>query len=140
MPKDVVHIGSAVGEAVVAARYGPMVGRYMFHCHNMVHEDRDMMMAFAVVDLENSKVEETGFNKELLQYFLGEGKLYANGTLNARYGYTFYAQKVGESERSDLKNATDYWFDLKPPLYNGMYNPSIPNNPFGVKPCADQLS
>jgi hypothetical protein len=26
------------------------VGRYMIHCHNLVHEDHDMMTQFEVVD------------------------------------------------------------------------------------------
>jgi spore coat protein A len=26
-------------------------GRYMVHCHNLVHEDNDMMVQFAVGDL-----------------------------------------------------------------------------------------
>ena len=29
-------------------------GRYMTHCHNLVHEDNDMMIQFAVGDLENN--------------------------------------------------------------------------------------
>jgi hypothetical protein len=29
-------------------------GRYMVHCHNLVHEDHDMMVQFAVGDLENN--------------------------------------------------------------------------------------
>jgi FtsP/CotA-like multicopper oxidase with cupredoxin domain len=51
-PKDVVYIGE--NETVrVAARFGdesrPQArGRYMVHCHNLVHEDHDMMTQFAV--------------------------------------------------------------------------------------------
>jgi hypothetical protein len=29
-------------------RFGPQVGRYMMHCHNLVHEDHDMMVQFEV--------------------------------------------------------------------------------------------
>ena len=32
----------------VIARYGPQLGRYMMHCHNLVHEDHDMMLQFEV--------------------------------------------------------------------------------------------
>ena len=46
-PKDVVYIGE--NETVdVIARFGPQCGRYMMHCHNLVHEDHDMMHQFWV--------------------------------------------------------------------------------------------
>jgi multicopper oxidase len=46
-PKDVVYIGE--NEQVdVIARFGPQGGRYMMHCHNLVHEDHDMMHQFWV--------------------------------------------------------------------------------------------
>jgi spore coat protein A, manganese oxidase len=57
-PKDVVYVGE--NETVrVAMRFdapsaGPgwpaPRGRYMMHCHNLVHEDHDMMMQFNVGD------------------------------------------------------------------------------------------
>ena len=56
--KDVVYVGE--NETVrVAMRFGgPSAGagwprprgRYMMHCHNLVHEDHDMMMQFSVGD------------------------------------------------------------------------------------------
>ena len=46
-PKDVVYLGE--GETVrVIMRFGPNLGRYMMHCHNLVHEDHDMMVQFEV--------------------------------------------------------------------------------------------
>ncbi|KAK7185153.1 hypothetical protein DPSP01_000731 [Paraphaeosphaeria sporulosa] len=49
--KDVVWL--AAGESVqVIARYAPWDGIYMFHCHNLVHEDHDMLVAFSVPNLE----------------------------------------------------------------------------------------
>lgn len=46
-PKDVVYVGE--NETVrVIARFGPHPGRYMVHCHNLVHEDHDMMGQFEV--------------------------------------------------------------------------------------------
>jgi len=46
-PKDVVYVGE--GETVkVIARYGPQVGKYMIHCHNLAHEDHDMMVQYEV--------------------------------------------------------------------------------------------
>jgi FtsP/CotA-like multicopper oxidase with cupredoxin domain len=46
-PKDVAYIGE--GEKVrVLCKFGPHRGRYMVHCHNLPHEDHDMMVQFAV--------------------------------------------------------------------------------------------
>jgi FtsP/CotA-like multicopper oxidase with cupredoxin domain len=46
-PKDVVYVGE--NETVrVLMRFGPHLGRYMMHCHNLVHEDHDMMVQFEV--------------------------------------------------------------------------------------------
>ena len=46
-PKDTAYVGG--NETVrVIARYGPQLGRYMMHCHNLVHEDHDMMLQFEV--------------------------------------------------------------------------------------------
>jgi len=50
--KDVVYLGT--GEEVeLTAFYKPWSGVYMFHCHNLVHEDHDMLAAFnsTTVDL-----------------------------------------------------------------------------------------
>ena len=46
-PKDVVYVGE--GEKVrVMMKFGPHRGKYMIHCHNLVHEDHDMMHQFSV--------------------------------------------------------------------------------------------
>jgi Multicopper oxidase len=37
-----------VRQIIFAARYGPHLGNYMMHCHNVVHEDHDMLRAFLV--------------------------------------------------------------------------------------------
>ncbi|KNG45471.1 bilirubin oxidase [Stemphylium lycopersici] len=56
--KDVVWI--APGEVVrVVARYAPWKGVYMFHCHNLVHEDHDMLVAFNVTQLEKWGYDNT---------------------------------------------------------------------------------
>lgn len=45
--KDVFYV--ADGETVrIIAKFGPNVGKYMIHCHNIVHEDHDMMTQFQV--------------------------------------------------------------------------------------------
>jgi FtsP/CotA-like multicopper oxidase with cupredoxin domain len=48
-PKDVFYLGPS--EVIyVLARFGPHKGDYMFHCHNLIHEDNDMMRAMRLVD------------------------------------------------------------------------------------------
>jgi FtsP/CotA-like multicopper oxidase with cupredoxin domain len=48
-PKDVFYLGPS--EVVYAiARFGAHKGDYMFHCHNLIHEDNDMMRAMSVID------------------------------------------------------------------------------------------
>ena len=54
------------GETVrVRAFYGPWNGIYMFHCHNLVHEDHLMMDVMNV-----TKVEEFGYDFEGTQTFI----------------------------------------------------------------------
>ncbi|KAJ2976677.1 hypothetical protein NUW58_g8025 [Xylaria curta] len=56
--KDVVWL--AKGETVrVEAHYEPWTGLYMFHCHNLIHEDQDMMAAFNVTALRDFGYDET---------------------------------------------------------------------------------
>ena len=55
--KDVVWLGR--GETVrVLAKYAPWDGVYMFHCHNLIHEDHDMMAALNVTALQNFGYQE----------------------------------------------------------------------------------
>jgi bilirubin oxidase len=41
-------------QARVIARFHPWAGSYMFHCHNLVHEDHDMMAEF---DVNNTRAD-----------------------------------------------------------------------------------
>jgi spore coat protein A, manganese oxidase len=46
-PKDVVYVGE--NERVrLLMQFGPHPGKYMVHCHHLVHEDHDMMGQFEV--------------------------------------------------------------------------------------------
>ncbi|MCY7274178.1 MAG: multicopper oxidase domain-containing protein, partial [Phormidesmis sp. CAN_BIN44] len=45
--KDVTYLGEGE-EITVISIWGPHEGKYMFHCHNLIHEDDDMMRAFNV--------------------------------------------------------------------------------------------
>ncbi|KAI0131815.1 Cupredoxin [Xylariales sp. AK1849] len=58
--KDVVWLQQ--GETVqVEAQYAPWDGLYMFHCHNLIHEDHEMMAAFNVTALSDLGYTETSF-------------------------------------------------------------------------------
>jgi bilirubin oxidase len=48
--KDVAALGQNE-EVTVLAKYAPWAGTYMFHCHNLIHEDHDMMAVFNVTRL-----------------------------------------------------------------------------------------
>src|SRR3954470_15398651 len=48
-PKDVVYIGESETVRVIM-RFENQRGKYMMHCHNLVHEDHDMMVQFEVGD------------------------------------------------------------------------------------------
>jgi bilirubin oxidase len=50
--KDVVWLGPSETVRVIA-RYAPWEGLYMFHCHNLIHEDHEMLAAFNVTVLED---------------------------------------------------------------------------------------
>ena len=52
-PKDVVYVGESEKVRVIM-RFENQVGRYMMHCHNLVHEDHDMMVQFSVGDYRNN--------------------------------------------------------------------------------------
>lgn len=45
--KDVVVVGELETVRVIAS-FNPQPGKYMIHCHNIVHEDHDMMTQFEV--------------------------------------------------------------------------------------------
>jgi FtsP/CotA-like multicopper oxidase with cupredoxin domain len=48
-PKDVVYVGESETVRVIM-KFENQRGKYMMHCHNLVHEDHDMMTQFQVGD------------------------------------------------------------------------------------------
>jgi o-aminophenol oxidase len=49
--KDTVRVNA--NEVVdIAVRFSSYAGRYMYHCHILEHEDRDMMRPFVVMPAE----------------------------------------------------------------------------------------
>lgn len=60
-PKDVMFLGPS-NTLWVVARFGAHKGDYMFHCHNLIHEDNDMLRAFRTVD--------NGLNKQSSEKYI----------------------------------------------------------------------
>jgi bilirubin oxidase len=58
--KDVVWLGRQE-TVVVEAHYAPFPGLYMFHCHNLIHEDHEMMAAFNATVLPDYGYNATYF-------------------------------------------------------------------------------
>ena len=58
-PKDVAYLGENETVRVITRFTG--TGKYMMHCHNMVHEDHDMMAQFEVIDPNNAGFDPLGF-------------------------------------------------------------------------------
>ena len=89
-PKDVVYIGE--GETVRLLVHfelapGSRGGKYMVHCHNLPHEDHDMMHQFAVGTVPGDREPNGVFSAgpELVQAPELDGSLhaYGDGTLAA---------------------------------------------------------
>jgi spore coat protein A, manganese oxidase len=57
-PKDVVYVGE--GEKVRVIMKWEGRGRYMMHCHNLIHEDHDMMAQFEVIDPDGAGDDPLG--------------------------------------------------------------------------------
>jgi len=53
--KDVFKLGPKETIDIVG-NFGPNVGKYMMHCHNLDHEDCDMMTNFEVVDPKGEEI------------------------------------------------------------------------------------
>jgi FtsP/CotA-like multicopper oxidase with cupredoxin domain len=49
-PKDVFYLGPS-NNVYVVARFGAHKGDYMFHCHNLIHEDNDMLRAMRITGM-----------------------------------------------------------------------------------------
>lgn len=116
--KDVVWLGR--GEtAIVEAHYAPWDGVYMFHCHNLIHEDHDMMAAFNVTALTNWGYNDTTtFLDPMEPQF--RAKAFGAGDFQARTG-AFSDEAIAEAVKvlaeddpyshvADVNDALDnYW-------------------------------
>ncbi|KAG2484026.1 hypothetical protein HYH03_017116 [Edaphochlamys debaryana] len=57
-PKDVVQLNPG-SEVALLTRFGPHRGEYMFHCHNLVHEDFEMMRSYSVGPSASGRMAST---------------------------------------------------------------------------------
>ncbi len=58
-PKDVAYLGEDETVRVLIRFEG--TGKYLMHCHNLVHEDHDMMVQFKVTDPNNPGIDPLSF-------------------------------------------------------------------------------
>ncbi|KAF2118746.1 bilirubin oxidase [Lophiotrema nucula] len=102
--KDVVWLGR--GETVlVEAHYAPWNGVYMFHCHNLIHEDQDMMAAFNVTQLPDFGYDETtDFGDPMDPRW--RAKPYAQSDFTARTGP--FTQQAITARIQELANEQPY--------------------------------
>jgi hypothetical protein len=82
-PKDVVFLGPSE-HVYMIARFGPHKGDYMFHCHNLIHEDDDMLRAFRVNGTgmnSNNQASAQPFINNALHKFVYNNWAYADPML-----------------------------------------------------------
>lgn len=120
--KDVVWLGR--GEtAIVEAHYAPWDGLYMFHCHNLIHEDHDMMAAFNVTALTNWGYNDTTLFLDPMEEKF-RAKAFGAGDFQARTGLfsdeaieaavAALAEDDPYSHVADVNEALDnYWKEQK---------------------------
>ncbi|KAI6383551.1 hypothetical protein MCOR25_000008 [Pyricularia grisea] len=108
--KDVVWLGP--GETVtVRAIFGPMEGLYMFHCHNLIHEDHAMMAAFNVTHLDDLGYNDPDFMDPMEQRWQAkpEGpELYTSDAVKQRIDYMAKAGPYVDIKGIEDK-LTSYW-------------------------------
>ncbi|KAF2094723.1 oxidase cueO precursor [Rhizodiscina lignyota] len=99
--KDVVWLGK--GETVkVIARYAPWDGLYMFHCHNLIHEDHEMMAAFNVTGLEDfGYTEKTHFIDPMEPRYRAKS-----------FSATDLTDRTGDFSDSAIEDKVNYFTDL----------------------------
>ncbi|KAK0641924.1 Cupredoxin [Cercophora newfieldiana] len=103
--KDVVWLGREE-KVLVEAHYAPWEGTYMMHCHNLVHEDDDMMVAFNVTGPVGGKGKgkETGGFEDPM-----EGKWRAKG-----WKKDDVLQRKGEFSDAAIAKRVKEMVDAKP--------------------------
>jgi bilirubin oxidase len=127
--KDVVWLGR--GETVIVeAHYYPWDGVYMFHCHNLIHEDQDMMAAFNVSALDNFGYNETTDFQDPMDArwraqpynhddYLNRGGIFTDDAIIAKVDALARQQPYSEQDQVEAA-LTEYW------TLHGAGNPNSP--------------
>ena len=95
-PKDVFYLAPGDSDYVIA-RFGAHKGDYMFHCHNLIHEDNDMLRAFRVMNSSG------GANKDSAQPFIVNP---LNGIIYNNWKYS--DPTLGETNAKPIKIAKPF--------------------------------
>ena len=129
--KDVVWLAKNE-KVLVEAHYAPWNGVYMFHCHNLIHEDHDMMAAFNVTALaEFGYKETTDFSDPMdpswrarsysRNDFLSRTGAFSSSSITQRVQELARQQPYSELDKVE-KALDDYW------KANGDGNPNSPRD------------
>ncbi|KAI6281266.1 hypothetical protein MCOR27_004293 [Pyricularia oryzae] len=102
--KDVVWLARNE-KVLVEAHYAPWDGVYMFHCHNLIHEDNDMMAVFNVTSLPDFGYGDSARFVDPMQPEF-RAKSYSADEMSARAG-SFTPQAIDNQLRS-LAEANPY--------------------------------
>jgi hypothetical protein len=74
-PKDVVYVGENEKVRVIM-KFENQRGKYMMHCHNLVHEDHDMMTQFQVGDMDRTQDPHDPIEADKCKDFKDMGELF----------------------------------------------------------------
>lgn len=111
MPKDVFYLGPS--EVVyVLARFGPHKGDYMFHCHNLIHEDNDMMRAMQMIDVSSTTKNPTSAQPFIIN------RLYGLVYNNWKYADPMLGETAAKPS-SQVRTLTDSYVNQV--LYKNLY-------------------
>ncbi|KAG2435978.1 hypothetical protein HYH02_011691 [Chlamydomonas schloesseri] len=122
--KDVVQLNPS-GHVALLLRFGPHRGEYMFHCHNLVHEDFEMMRSYSVDHTAGSKTASTALPMQNLEptllttqnviYDLYNDPVYPNWAAKPSVGLTRLWDLTTPAAAAETMKATTY------PLDAGIY-------------------
>ncbi len=79
-PKDTFSLSG--GNVWTMARFGAHKGHYMFHCHNLIHKDKDMMRAYNVIHGAKNASSAAQFYENPLHGIIYNNFEYADPMLN----------------------------------------------------------
>ncbi|KAG2440741.1 hypothetical protein HXX76_003598 [Chlamydomonas incerta] len=148
-PKDMVQLDPGA-EVALLVRFGAHPGEYMFHCHNLMHEDFEMMRSFRVVPTPGSRTAATALPMQsdptIVQslnvvYDLYNDPAYAPASARPSAGLT-PLRAASAATTAALSFPTDnglyriYYPNGSPNVNQLLANPAI--NPWRVNICQPQ--